>query len=233
MGKRIISRRRGRASPTYTSPSHKHGAPMTHPKVRTMGGTVEDILHNPGHSAPMARVRLDNNTLTHIIAPDGLAVKARVHIGEGEPTLGSVLPLYKIPEGTLVHNIEAKPGDGGKFARAAGNKATVTTVSATGVVVQLPSGRFKEFQPHCRASIGTVAGGGQLEKPLAKAGKTFHKIRSKATYWPIVRSVAKNPVDHPFGGGQKQHPGKPKTVGASAPPGRKVGSIRAKRTGKR
>lgn len=206
---------------------------MGHPKVRKASGIVTDLVHNPGHSAPMALVRFEDGTKAHVIAADGMAVGDAIGVGEGPAHIGCVLPLYQIPEGTTVHNLEAKPGDGGKFVRAAGNRATVMTVTAKRVVVQLPSGRFKEFPPQCRASVGVVAGGGQVDKPFAKAGKKFHKIQAKGTYWPRVRAVAKNAVDHPFGGGQKQHTGKPKTAGANAPPGRKVGSIRAKRTGKR
>ena len=233
MGKRIPAQRRGRGSSTYKNPSHRHKAPNTLPKVHKATAVVEDLIHNPGHQSPLAILRLDDGSKAHLPAPDGLAVGDEINVGEGEATLGSVLPLGMIPEGRFIYNIESNPGDGGKFCRSAGNRAVVVTRGAKPVVVQLPSGKFKNFDPACRAAIGTVAGGGIKDKPIVKAGKKHHMLRSKGTYWPVVRGVAKNPVDHPFGGGQKQHTGRPKTVARGAPPGAKVGSIAAKRTGKR
>ncbi len=233
MGKRIISQRRGKGSSTFKSPSHRHKAPNTLPKVHKATATVEDIVHNPGHQSPLAILRLDDGSKASYPAPEGLAVGDEVNLGEGEATLGSVLPLGMIPEGRFIYNVENKPGDGGKFCRSAGNRAVVVQRGRDTVVVQLPSGQFKNFNPAVRAAIGTVAGGGIKDKPIVKAGKRHHILQSKGTYWPVVRGVAKNPVDHPFGGGQKQHTGRPKTVARSAPPGRKVGSIAAKRTGKR
>ncbi len=92
---------------------------------------------------------------------------------------------------------------------------------------------MKWLNPKCRATIGIVAGGGRTDKPFVKAGKKWYKMANKATKWPVVRGVAMNAVDHPFGGGGRQHPGRPKTVGRHTPPGRKVGSIAARRTGVR
>jgi large subunit ribosomal protein L2 len=97
--------------------------------------------------------------------------------------------------------------------------------------IEMPSGQMKRMSPHCRATIGVVAGGGRPDKPYMKAGKKFHKMKTKAGKYPSVRGVAMNSVDHPFGGGNKQHPGKPKGAARGAPPGRKVGSIAARRTG--
>ncbi len=231
MGKRIPSQRRGHGGSTFKSPSHRHRAPNTLPKVHTARGVVDDIKHNPGHSAPIAIIRFDDGSKGTILAPEGLAVGDEISIGEGEPSLGSVLPLGEIPQGSYVYNIESQPGDGGKFCRTAGNHAFIVSKTPTATVVQLPSGAFKTLHRACRAAIGTVAGGGIKDKPIVKAGKRHHLIKSKATYWPVVRGVAKNPVDHPFGGGNKPSTGRPKTVARSSPPGTKVGSIAAKRTG--
>ena len=234
MGKPIVSRRRGKGSPTFRSPSHRHGAPNALPKVHQATGTVEDITHNPGHQSPLALLRFEDGSTGTMLAPEGLAVGDPIEIGgDSDPQRGFVLPLGRIPEGSFIYCIEGKPGDGGKFCRSAGNRATIVSRSQRAVMVQLPSGSFKEFHPSCRCIVGVVAGGGLKDKPIVKAGKRHHMIANKATYWPVVRGVAKNPVDHPFGGGQKQHTGKPKTVARGAPPGRKVGSIAAKRTGKR
>lgn len=231
MGKRLPSQRRGRGGSAFKSPSHRHRAPNTLPKVHQARAEVEDIQHNPGHSAPIAVLRLEDGSKDTLLAADGLAVGDEIGIGEGEAQLGSVLPLGEIPQGSYVYNIENQPGDGGKFVRTAGNNAFIVSRAPGEVVVQLPSGQFKSLNPACRAAIGTVAGSGIKDKPIVKAGKRHHMNKSKGTYWPVVRGVAKNPVDHPFGGGNKPSTGRPKTVARTSPPGTKVGSIAAKRTG--
>ena len=98
--------------------------------------------------------------------------------------------------------------------------------------MRLPSGSKKTLVSHCRAMIGIVAGGGRIDKPLLKAGAAYHKYKVKRNCWPRVRGVAMNPVEHPFGGGNHQHIGHPSTVSRFAPPGRKVGLIAARRTGR-
>ena len=95
----------------------------------------------------------------------------------------------------------------------------------------MPSGELKYLNPNCRASIGVVAGGGRKDKPFLKAGKKWHAYKAKGKKFMTVRGVAMNAVDHPHGGGNRQHPGRPTTVSRHAPAGRKVGSIAAKRTG--
>jgi len=105
--------------------------------------------------------------------------------------------------------------------------------TSTHAIVVLPSGKQKMIPLDARATIGVVAGGGRLEKPLLKAGNAYHKWKVKAHKWPRTRGVAMNPVDHPHGGGSHQSESKPTTVSRNAPPGRKVGHIAAKRTGRR
>uniref|UniRef100_A0A8B9LEM8 Large ribosomal subunit protein uL2 n=1 Tax=Astyanax mexicanus TaxID=7994 RepID=A0A8B9LEM8_ASTMX len=83
-----------------------------------------------------------------------------------------------------------------------------------------------------RAVVGIVAGGGRIDKPILKAGRAYHKYKVKRNCWPRVRGVAMNPVEHPFGGGNHQHIGKPSTIRRDAPAGRKVGLIAARRTGR-
>ena len=129
--------------------------------------------------------------------------------------------------------VEFKPFDGGKSARASGVYAILVAHENKRTMVQLPSGKMKWVSSKCRATIGVVSGGGRIEKPLLKAGKKYNMMKSKAGKYPRVSGVAMNSIDHPFGGGGHQHPGKPKTVSRGAPPGRKVGSIAARRTGKR
>ena len=114
--------------------------------------------------------------------------------------------------------------------RAAGNAATIVSHGKK-TIVRLPSKAQKSFDNMCRATIGSVAGSGRGEKPIAKAGKNFYRNRARPKIWPKVRGVAMNAVDHPHGSGRKQTIGINSTVSRNAPPGRKVGHIAAKRTG--
>jgi large subunit ribosomal protein L2 len=168
-----------------------------------------------------------------VLAPEGVRVGETIQVGvSAEIKPGNTLPLSEIPEGVPVCNVESNRGDGGKFARASGVSATLLTHDRDVAVVQLPSGEVKRLDPQCRATVGVVAGGGRTEKPFVKAGKKHHKMRARGTKYPRVRGVAMNAVDHPFGGGGRQHPGQPKSVSRDAPPGRKVGDIASKRTGR-
>jgi len=148
--------------------------------------------------------------------------------------VGNVLPIGSVPEGTIVCSLEEKAGDRGRLARASGNYATIVAHNPdTGRTrVRLPSGAKKVLPSANRAMIGIVAGGGRIDKPIMKAGRAHHKFRVKRNCWPRVRGVAMNPVEHPFGGGNHQHIGKPSTVRRDASHGRKVGLIAARRTGR-
>jgi len=227
MGKNLPTQRRGRGnSPTYRSPSHRHLDPAKLPHG-TGDGTVLEIRHAPGRSAPVARVELGAREF-YMIAPDGLRVGQTVAIGRAVVDRGSIVPLGQLPEGTLVYNVELVPGDGGRLVRAAGTNAVIVA-QGTQTVLRLPSGQFKELDPRCRGIVGVVAGAGHGDKPFYKAGKHVNAYRSKAKSAIVVRGVAKNPVDHPHGGGAHQHVGRPSTVSAGAPPGRKVGRLSPKR----
>lgn len=236
MGKRIVSQNRGKGTPTYTAPSHKYKAELRHLKFSDSNVIAEvvDIDHDPARNAPIALVKCPDGSEQYIIATEGLGTGEVVEAG---PTAaikpGNITFLKNIPEGTPICNVESQPGDGGKFARASGTFALVVAHEEDRVLVQMPSGQLRWFNPYCRAMIGVVAGGGRTDKPFIKAGKKYYKMKSKAAKWPRVRGVAMNAVDHPFGGGKHQHTGKPKTVSRNAPPGRKVGSIAARRTGVR
>lgn len=231
MGKRIISRRRG-AGGVYAAPSHKYKADVRYPNIDNISGTVKELIHDPGHTAPLASIDFGGKEVC-LLASESMQKNQKVFIGTSEHiTPGNIMPLGSIPESTRIFNIEAKPGDGGKFARSGGTSATVISQGAK-TVVKLPSGKFKPFNPRCRATIGIVSGGGRFEKPWAKAGKKWHAMRSKARVWPIVSGVAMNPVSHPHGGGSHQHVGKPSCVARGTSPGRKVGHIAPRRTGRR
>lgn len=196
-------------------------------------GKILDLIHEPGRGAPLAIVRWADNLRTLYLPPEGMLVGDTVQIGsEAVLDLGNTLPLEKIPEGSLIFNIEGFPGDGGKFVRGSGTYATIMTKSKTHITVSLPSGTMKKFLKTCRATLGVVAGGGRPTKPFLKAGAKHHLMRAKGIKYPRTRSVAMNAVSHPFGGGGKQKPGRPSTTSRNAPPGRKVGLIAARRTGR-
>jgi large subunit ribosomal protein L2 len=238
MGKRIISRRRGSGTPTYRSPSHRHHGPIYHPSAALVGdGRVLSIEQAPGRSAPVAEIAGPDGSTVRIIAVAGLATGDTVAFHDGKVDRGAILPLAKIPDGTLVSNIEVKPFDGGRLVRSAGASALVTAHSSGEVTVQLPSGEFKRLLDTCRAEVGAVGGGGRGERPIIKAGKKVWSTRSLARAPFKVRGVAMNPVNHPFGGGAHQHVGRPSTVASGTWPGAKVGrfsrSIRKKRRAQR
>ncbi|MCD6275986.1 MAG: 50S ribosomal protein L2 [Thermoplasmata archaeon] len=229
MGKRIIPQRRGHGSSVYRAPSHRYAGRPVNPKIREGRGYVVEIFHDPGHTAPLARVKFESGEEYLMIAHLGMYEGQEIQVGENaEIRPGNVLPLGSIPEGVPIYNIEARPGDGGKYIRSGGNYAQVVTHGVK-TTVQMPSGEFKPFDPKCRATIGIIAGGGRKEKPMLKAGKIYHAWRSKARKHVRVRGVAMNAVNHPHGGGNHQHVGRPSTVSRHAPPGRKVGRLSPKK----
>lgn len=235
MGKRIIAQNRGRGGPAYRAPSHKYKAELRHQGTAgdTVNGQITDIEHDPARHAPIAAVKLESGEKTYMLATEGIGIGDSVSWGpEAEVKNGNTLPLRDVPVGAYICNIEARPNDGGKFVRAGGVQAQVVGKAEDRVVVRMPSGKQKWFHELCRATIGIVAGGGRGEKPFVKAGNKYHKMKSQAQRWPRVKGVCMNVVDHPFGGGGHQHCGRPKTVSRGTPPGRKVGHIAARRTGK-
>ena len=236
MGRRIQGQRRGRGTPTFRAPSHRYKTDLGHrsaPEDDVVSGEVVDLEHDPARSAPVAAVEFEDDDRRLVLAPEGIRVGEEIQLGvSAEIKPGNTLPLAEIPEGIPICNIERQPGDGGKFARASGTSARLVTHDRRVTVVQLPSGESKRLSPQCRATIGVVAGGGRTEKPFVKAGNKHHKMNARGTKWPTVRGVAMNAVDHPHGGGGRQHPGRPRSVSSDTPPGRKVGDIASRRTGR-
>ena len=200
-----------------------------------MKGVVERIFHDPGRTSPLAEIRLQDNKKMLILANEGIAIGQEIKFSQSkaECDVGNILPLGTIPEGYPVYNIEITPGDGGKLVRAGGSGAAVVSHDAKKTVIRLPSGQFKTLDSSCRATIGIPAGGGRKDKPFLKAGNKYYAYRKKGKQFPVVRGVAMNPVNHPHGGGSHQHVGKPSSVPRGARPGRKVGNIAARRTGRR
>jgi large subunit ribosomal protein L2 len=228
MGKRIIAQRRGKGS-IYKAPGHRYVADVRYPAIEGRG-VVRSLRNDPARTAPLAFVEFPEGTFP-LLAPEGIGIGDEFAVGE--EALYSILRLRDVPEGSAIFNVEINPLDGGKLIRSAGTYALLVSKDDKSATIKLPSGKFKRVSVDCRATVGIVAGGGRKEKPVLKAGKKRLIIKNKPKVFPKVRGVAKNPVDHPFGGGAHQHTGKPKTPGRNTSPGRKVGSIAAKRTGKR
>ncbi len=236
MGKRLKQQRRGKGSNVYTKPANHFKVDVMFASRNAQSkvtGEVIEFIDDPGHTAPLMRIRYDDFTENTLIAPEGIKIGDRITEGKGaDLTLGSVLQLRDIPEGTPIYNVESKPNDGGKMTRAAGGYATVAAHSATSVTVSLPSKLTIELNPDCRAEIGAVAGGGARTKPIMKAGKAHYMKHAVNRTWPVNRGVKMNPVDHPFGGKQ-HHKGASSMISRHAPPGMKVGHIAASRVGRR
>jgi large subunit ribosomal protein L2 len=239
MGKRLITQRRGRGTSTYKSPSHRFKGEIKYRRMddaekdSVVYGTIKDLINCRGHRAPLALVKYDKEEVL-ISASLGMKVNDVVAAGATAPVqTGNTLPLNNIPEGTLIYNVEIRPGDGGKLVRTNGSFAKIVGKVGDIVTIILPSKKQKKVNGRCRATIGVIAGGGAKEKPILKAGKRMHAMRAKNNLYPKTSGVAMNAVDHPFGSGRGRHAGKPKTAPRWAPAGRNVGLIRAKRTGKK
>jgi len=235
MGKRILVQRRGRGGSQFTSPSWIRDAPVRYPPplVQKISGYIVDILHEPGLNAPVARIRLENGIEFLNYAAEGSYVGQRVEFGPGSKiATGNIVVLGEVPEGTSVFNVEKLPGDGGKYARAGGTYAVVVghKFEENKTIIRLPSGKTVEVSSGSRATVGIVAGGGRIEKPMLKAGKKYHRAKAKAWKYPTVRGKAMSPYAHPHGGGSHPKGGTP--VPKTAPPGQKVGFIGSRCTGR-
>ena len=141
------------------------------------------------------------------------------------------LASIKVSISNSIYNIERNFGDGGKFVRASGKYAVLVSKKDK-AIVKMPSGKLKTFPLNVRVTIGVIAASGRVNKPFVTAGNKFHAMKAKGKPYPRVRGVAMNPVDHPFGGSQ-HHVGHSKSTSRHAPAGRKVGSIAARRSGRK
>lgn len=236
MGKAILVQRRGRGGKQFQArKTHKLGA-VGYPLYDvndSHNGKVIALRHERGRDAPLALIEFDDGKRAYLPAVEKLEEGSMISASpNASPTFMNILPLSNIPDGTPICCIEKNFGDGGKLVRSAGSHATVFGHTSKFVTIRLPSGKFMQLDPKCRALIGIVAGGGRLEKPLLKAGRRYHIARAKGRKFPSIRGVAVAVVYHPHGGGRHQHPGRPTTVSRNTPPGRKVGNIAARKTGR-
>ena len=184
----------------------------TIPVVALLSLASPSETRNPPHSRSYAsryHYQVDKELF---LAAEGMYTGQSVYCGKkAEISVGNVIPLREMPEGTVICNVEQKVGDRGSLARCSGDYATVIGHSDdhSMTFIRLPSGIKKTVQSSCRAMVGIIAGGGRMDKPMLKAGRAYHKYHVKRNEWPKVRGVCMNPVDHPHGGGE----GKNKTSG--------------------
>ena len=165
-------------------------------------GRVVAIEYDPNRSTRIALIYYVDGEKSYILAPIGLEVGSFITSGpESEIKPGNALKLRNIPTGTVVHNIELTPERGGQMARSAGSSAQVLSREGEYVLIRLPSGEMRRVLLNCRATIGQLSNPDHKNESLGKAGRSRHLGRR-----PKVRGVAKNPVDHPHGGGEGRSP---------------------------
>lgn len=235
MAKRLTTQARGAGGPRYLSPSHRYfGAiKLAKPSVKLLRGEVMDLVNSIGHSAPLMIVKYENSDVGLVPAALGVRKGETVFAGPGAPMQpGCVQKLGDVPTGFPVYNIEHVPFDGGKLIRTSGTAAQIVSKEGGKVFVKMPSKQIVAFNPNCRAIIGVIAGGGRVEKPWVKGGKHNIARRARNKLHPHVSGVAKNAIDHPFGGSHRRSLGIPTTTRRGTPPGRKIGLLWPKKTGR-
>ncbi len=161
-------------------------------------GRVESVEYDPNRTANIALVCYADGERRYVLAPDGLAVGAKILASpEADIVVGNALPLRNIPLGTMIHNVELKRNKGGQMARSAGAAAQLMAREGDWALVRLPSGETRKVHADCYASIGQVGNLEHENESIGKAGRNRWK-----GWRPTVRGVAMNPVDHPHGGGE-------------------------------
>ena len=189
----------------------RHRGGGTRPKYRIIDfkrtkddipGNVAAIEYDPNRSANIALIVYADGEKRYIIAPEGLKVGDVIFSGaESDIKVGNALPLANIPVGTMIHNIELKPGKGGQLARSAGNGAQLMAKEDKYAQVRLPSGEVRKILIQCRATIGEVGNSEHGNIQIGKAGRKRHM-----GFRPTVRGSVMNPNDHPHGGGEGRAP---------------------------
>ena len=159
---------------------------------------VKTIEYDPTRSSRVALLFYADGSKTYILAPEGLKVDQQVISGaDVAPEVGNALPLAKIPLGTIVHNVEMKPGKGGAIARSAGTFVQLLARENGMATLKMPSGEMRNVLDRCMATVGTTSNADHMNESVGKAGRSrWRGVR------PRTRAVAMNPVDHPMGGGE-------------------------------
>jgi len=175
----------------------------------TVPAKVAAIEYDPNRTARIALLHYRDGEKRYILAPVGLEVGAVIVSGpDADIKLGNALPLANIPLGTVIHNIELRPGEGGKLVRSAGSSAQLMAKEGAYAQVRMPSGEVRKIQVVCRATIGQLGNLDHENEVIGKAGRQRHLGKR-----PSVRGIAMNPVDHPHGGGEaRSTSGRPPTT---------------------
>lgn len=200
----------GRTTMRYIGGGHKKQYRIIDFKREKLNipATVKSIQYDPNRTARIALLYYADGEKRYILAPDGLKVGTVVQSGKGiAPEVGNCLPLTEIPLGTIVHNIEIKPGKGGAISRSAGSYAQLLAREGKMATIKLPSGEMRLVNSSCMATVGSVSNNDHMNLSVGKAGR--NRWLGKR---PRVRGVAMNPVDHPMGGGEgKASGGQPRS----------------------
>jgi large subunit ribosomal protein L2 len=240
MGKRIRVQRRGRGGQNWRASTHKRVAAAKYPSIApkesfeaSLSGTVESLHHDPGRGSPLALVKFENGLSCYMVTPEGIFTGQQIcYGGKATAEIGNIVPLGKVPEGTIVCSIELRPGDGGKMAKSSGAYATVVGHTPQGTMIRLPSGRTRYVNDYCLATVGVVSASGRIEKPFLKAGSKFHQMKAKGHKYPRTSGRKMVPACHPYGS-SKRSARRCTTVSHGAPPGQKVGLIAARGPGQK
>jgi large subunit ribosomal protein L2 len=262
MAKRIAQQARGKGSLTYKVRRRAFRNRISYPPINVSGsGKIVKLFNSAGHSAPLVKVEYDSeeekgvgnnkkniesttskDVVRHkskkyfiVPAAEGIFEGQEIYIGvraENKGTEnGDILKLGEINQGTKVFNVESAPGSGGKYLRSSGASATVMVKDEKGVEILIRRRKMKLNEGN-RAVVGVSAGDGRSMKPLVKAGKNYHRMKALGRKWHRTSAVKVNAIDHPFGGGRGKRI-KSKIAKRNAPPGRKVGHIRPRKTGRK
>ena len=190
----------GRMTMRYRGRGHKQMYRVIDFKRDKFGipGTVKTIEYDPNRSARIALISYSDGEKRYIVAPNGLKVGQKILSGKGTaPEVGNAIPLEEMPLGTMIHNIEMRPGQGAKLVRSAGSYAQLTAKEGKYATIKMPSGETRMILSVCMATIGTVSNSDHALEVAGKAG------RNRWLGWKSrQRAVAMNPVDHPMGGGE-------------------------------
>jgi large subunit ribosomal protein L2 len=190
----------GRVTSRFIGGGHKQAYRVIDFKREKTGipATVAAVEYDPNRSARIALLHYNDGEKRYILQPDGLKIGQKVMSGPGADILvGNALPLKNIPAGTVVHNIELRPGKGGQMARSAGSQAQLVSREGGVALLKLPSGEVRRVQDDCMATIGQVGNVEHENVSLGKAGRKRWMGKM-----PHNRGVSMNPVDHPHGGGE-------------------------------
>ncbi|WHA05318.1 50S ribosomal protein L2 [Candidatus Bandiella numerosa] len=197
-------------------------------RTKELSATVERFEYDPNRSANIALIKYDDNEYSYIIALENLKIGDKIiSSNSAEIAIGNCMQLKNIPVGIVISNIELKPNKGAQLARSAGTSATIVNKDSGKVSIKLRSGEVRIVEGECKATIGTVSNADKKNVKLGKAGR-----KRWLGFRPKVRGVAKNPVDHPHGGGEGKTSGGRHPVSAWGKPTKGFKTRNNKRTDK-